>query len=243
GDGWPDIFVARHWHPANLWLNNKDGTFSPTDVTYFQSITDRHDCPVGDFNKDGLKDLFCSVGADRGSVAKSNALYLQQPDHTFVEQAYQWNVSDPWGRGRYGATLDANNDSHRDIFYGTESLRPDGMPSINRFYVNTGTDPLSRTRSWGSISTSDHCARTRSTTTVTAGRTFWSAGKAAASTCSETIRVTDLPMCPRSSGPRRSPWTPLWSMSTTTAAPISSRSPRPRSPNGSSLQTEPSRRP
>jgi hypothetical protein len=21
GDGWPDLFVARHWHPANLWLN------------------------------------------------------------------------------------------------------------------------------------------------------------------------------------------------------------------------------
>jgi len=137
GDGWPDIFVARHWHPANLWLNNKDGTFNPTDVTYFQSITDRHDCRFGDFNKDGLRDLFCSVGADRGSAAKSNALYIQQPDHTFVEQAYQWNVSDPWGRGRYGATLDANNDGHRDIFYGTESLRPDGMPSINRFYVNT----------------------------------------------------------------------------------------------------------
>ena len=32
GDGWPDIFIARHWHPANLWLNNQDGTFSPSDA-------------------------------------------------------------------------------------------------------------------------------------------------------------------------------------------------------------------
>jgi len=138
GDGWPDIFVARHWHPANLWLNNKNGTFSPADVSFFQSITDRHDCHVAAFNQSGLADIFCSVGADRGSAVKSNALYIQQPDHTFADEAYQWNVSDPWGRGRYGAVLDANNDGNPDIFYGSESLRPDGMPSMDRFFINTG---------------------------------------------------------------------------------------------------------
>jgi hypothetical protein len=69
---------------------------------------------------------------------KSNALYIQQPGGTFVDEAYQWNVSDPWGRGRYGAVLDANNDGFPDVFYGSESLRPDGMPSMDRFYVNSG---------------------------------------------------------------------------------------------------------
>jgi hypothetical protein len=138
GDGWPDIFVARHWHPANLWLNNKNGTFSPADVSYFKSITDRHDCHVADFNQDGRADIFCSVGADRGAAVKSNALYIQQPGGTFVDEAYQWNVSDPWGRGRYGDVLDANHDGFPDMFYGSESLRPDGMPSMDRFYINTG---------------------------------------------------------------------------------------------------------
>jgi hypothetical protein len=138
GDGWPDIFVARHWHPAQLYLNNQNGTFTPADVSFFSSITDRHDCHAADFNNDGLKDLFCSVGADRGTAVKANALYIQQPDHTFVDESYQWNVQDPMGRGRYGAVLDANNDGYPDIFYGTESLRPDGMPSMNRFYINTG---------------------------------------------------------------------------------------------------------
>jgi hypothetical protein len=137
GDGWPDIFVARHWHPANLFLNNKNGTFSPSDVTYFKSITDRHDCHVADFNNDGRQDIFCSVGADRGSAVKSNALYIQQSGGTFVDEAYQWNVSDPWGRGRYSAVLDANNDGFPDVFYGSESLRPDGMPSMDRFYINS----------------------------------------------------------------------------------------------------------
>jgi hypothetical protein len=138
GDGWPDIFIARHWHPANLWLNNQDGTFTPSDASYFTSIKDRHDCLAADFNHNGLEDMFCSVGADRGQAAKANALYIQQPDGTFIDEAYQENVVDPWGRGRYGAVLDANNDGYQDIFYGTESLRPDGMPSIDRFYINTG---------------------------------------------------------------------------------------------------------
>ena len=138
GDGWPDIFIARHWHPADLWLNNQDGTFAQADVTYFAQIKDRHDCLAADFDQDGLQDMFCSVGADRGSAVKANALYIQQPDHTFVDEAYQENVTDPWGRGRYGAVLDANNDGYPDIFYGTESLRPDGLPSIDRFYLNTG---------------------------------------------------------------------------------------------------------
>jgi len=85
GDGWPDLFVSHHWHPANLWLNNQNGTFSPSDVSYFQSITDRHDCHTADFNHDGLKDIFCSVGADRGTGLKSNALYIQQPGGTFTD--------------------------------------------------------------------------------------------------------------------------------------------------------------
>src|SRR5262249_60464635 len=93
-------------------------------------------------NQDGRQDLFCSVGADRGSTVKSNALYLQQPGGTFADQAYQWNVSDPMGRGRYSAVLDANHDGYPDIFYGAESLRPDALPSVNRFDLNTGPGSL-----------------------------------------------------------------------------------------------------
>ena len=137
-DSWPDIFIARHWHPGDLWLNNQDGTFTQSDGPYFAQTKDRHDCHAADFDQDGLPDMFCSVGADRGSAAKANALYVQQPDGTFADEAYQWNVTDPWGRGRYGTVLDANNDGYPDIYYGAESLRPDGMPSVNRFFINTG---------------------------------------------------------------------------------------------------------
>jgi FG-GAP-like repeat len=138
GDGWPDLFISHHWHPANLYINNHNGTFHAADVHYFSSVIDRHSCLAADFNGDGRQDIFCSVGANRGTDLKSNALYIQQPNNTFVDEPYQWNVSDLPGRGRYSAVLDANNDGRPDIFYGVEPLRADGLPSINRFYLNTG---------------------------------------------------------------------------------------------------------
>jgi len=138
GDGWPDLFVSHHWHPANLWTNNQDGTFSAADVSFFSTILDRHDCQAADFNQDGSMDIFSSVGADRGTALKCNGLFIQQPDGSFTDVAYQWNIGDATGRGRFCAVLDANNDGFPDVFYGTDPVRADGLPSINRFYRNTG---------------------------------------------------------------------------------------------------------
>ena len=39
-----------------------------------------------------LKDLFCTQGASYGTGAKRNALYVQRPDHTFVDRAAQYGV-------------------------------------------------------------------------------------------------------------------------------------------------------
>jgi hypothetical protein len=107
-------------------------------VSFFSSVLDRHDCQPADFNQDGRMDMFASVGADRGTALKCNALFIQQSDGTFVDQGYQWNVCDSTGRGRWCAVLDANTDGNPDIFSGTDPLRSDGLPSINRFYLNTG---------------------------------------------------------------------------------------------------------
>jgi FG-GAP-like repeat len=138
GDGWPDLFISHHWHPGNLYTNNQDGTFSAADVSFFSSILDRHDCKTSDFNLDGLRDIFASVGADRGTALKCNGLFIQQADGSFVDVAYQWNIGDATGRGRRCAVLDANNDGYPDVFYGTDPVRADGLPSVNRFFLNTG---------------------------------------------------------------------------------------------------------
>jgi hypothetical protein len=137
GDGWPDTFIGQHGGEGHLWINNQNGTFHEVDAGYFVGL-DRHDCVAAAFSQGGREDMFCSSGGDRGTGFKSNGLYIQQPDGTFVDQAYQWHVSDPLGRGRHDAVLDANNDGFPDLFSGTVPLRPDGMPGPNRFFVNTG---------------------------------------------------------------------------------------------------------
>ena len=147
-DGWPDLFVGHHGSPGHLWINRKDGTFSEIDGGFFAGL-DRHDCETGDFNRDGRLDMFCSVGADRGTGLKQNALYIQAADGSFSDQAFQWGVTDPAGRGRYSVVFDANNDGWPDIFSGSAAVRPDGLPAPNRLFLNTGHGSMLDTPSMG----------------------------------------------------------------------------------------------
>ena len=147
-DGWPDLFVGHHGSPGHLWINRKDGTFSEIDGGFFAGL-DRHDCETGDFNRDGRLDMFCSVGADRGTGLKQNALYIQAADGSFSDQAFQWGVTDPAGRGRYSVVFDANHDGWPDIFSGSAAVRPDGLPAPNRLFLNTGHGSMLDTPSMG----------------------------------------------------------------------------------------------
>jgi hypothetical protein len=160
GDGHSDVFVSHHGDPGRLWITQIGGTFTEIDQRYFSGL-DRHDCEALDANRDGLVDLFCSVGADRGTGLKSNALYLQNADHTFSDQAYQWAVSDPEDRGRYSTILDANNDGYPDVFSGSASLRPDGLPAPNRLFLNAhGTSTLDSPTMGLDLNIGSGCAHT-----------------------------------------------------------------------------------
>ena len=136
-DQLPDIFLGRHASPPRLYTNDGDGHFTETNKGTFAQ-GDRHGCDAADVNGDGLEDIFCSTGAHHGTGAKRNQLYLQRPDHTFSDEAAQYGVFDPFGRGRSGAFIDANGDPHPDLVVGNEADRGDGMPSPSRFFVNEG---------------------------------------------------------------------------------------------------------
>jgi hypothetical protein len=138
-DTWPDIFIGRHpWRPR-FYVNDGNGHFTETNQGTFAE-TDRHGCDAADVNGDGLKDIFCSTGAKKGTGAKRNELYIQQADHTFADRAAQYGVFDPFGRGRLATFIDANGDTHPDLFVANEANRGDGMPSPSRFYINEGGD-------------------------------------------------------------------------------------------------------
>jgi hypothetical protein len=131
----PDIFLGRHGVPPRFYKNAGNGRFQETNQGTFVR-TDRHGCDAADVNGDGLKDVFCTEGANHGTSAKRNELYVQRPDHTFADQAGQYGVFDPFGRGRSGKFIDANGDSRPDLLVGNNPTRGDGLPSPNRFFVN-----------------------------------------------------------------------------------------------------------
>ena len=137
-DDRPDIFLGRHnVEEPRFYVNEGNGRFKETNKGTFAK-KDRHGCDAADVNGDGLEDIFCSTGAKNGTAAKRNELYLQRPDHTFVDQAGKYGVFDPFGRGRLGTFINANGDARPDLFVANEAYRGDAMPSPNRFFVNRG---------------------------------------------------------------------------------------------------------
>jgi hypothetical protein len=64
GDGWPDIFVANDGNANQLWINQRNGTFK--NIALLSGVAFNRDgkadagmgVDAGDFNGDGLEDLF-----------------------------------------------------------------------------------------------------------------------------------------------------------------------------------------
>jgi hypothetical protein len=135
-DGSPDIFLGRHnASTARLYTNDGSGHFTEIDQGTFVK-TDRHGCDAADVNSDGLKDIFCSEGANQASTPKRNELWVQKPDHTFVDQAGQYGLSNPFSRGRINTFIDANGDDRPDLFLANEADRLDALPTPNQLFTN-----------------------------------------------------------------------------------------------------------
>ncbi len=137
-DGSPDIFLGRHQATtARLYTNNGSGRFTEIDQGTFVK-TDRHGCDAADVNGDGRKDIFCSTGANQATTPKRNELWVQQPDHTFVNQAGQYGLFNPFSRGRINTFINANGDNHPDLFLANEADRLDALPTPNQLFTNQG---------------------------------------------------------------------------------------------------------
>ncbi len=118
-DGWMDIFLlggtrlegAPSEASNRLYKNNRDGTF--TDVTVKAGL---HDVGwacgvcVGDYNNDGLEDLFCTYYGH-------NRLYRNNGNGTFTDVTRQAGLWDGTRRFATGCSFfDYNRDGHLDLF-------------------------------------------------------------------------------------------------------------------------------
>jgi len=119
GDGWIDIFVANDSTPNFLYHNNGNGTFSDIGFesgTALDKNGNEQGCmgvTLGDYNHDGLLDLFITNFDD-----EYNVLYRNAGRGSFVDVSYESGVamiSLPyvgWGTKFF----DCDNDGWLDLF-------------------------------------------------------------------------------------------------------------------------------
>lgn len=131
GDGWVDLYIANYEKPISrairygrgtgdiLWRNNGNGTF--TDVTQYAGMVtlekmNGRGVNWGDFNNDGLQDIFVS-----NYRLDPNFLWKNNGDGTFTNAAEKHGVAGDEKRGNYGHTIgsewgDYDNDGDLDLF-------------------------------------------------------------------------------------------------------------------------------
>lgn len=131
-DGWQDIFVVndRIFNRNHLLKNNGDGTFTEVAVDVgLEAYIDAMGCSLGDFNNDGLQDVFVA-----NSQTMGNHLYRKMPDYTFN------NIADSAGVQAYdlcwsGLWMDYDNNGWLDLHVGNE-LYDISVEPRNYFFVN-----------------------------------------------------------------------------------------------------------
>jgi len=114
-DGDDDLYVAADFGTDRFFLNNGDGTF--TDVTKEAVGIDTKkgmNTDWGDFNNDGLFDLFVTNITDE-YMREGNFLWQNNGDGTFSDVARETGTYDT-GWGWAGKFLDFDNDGWLDLF-------------------------------------------------------------------------------------------------------------------------------
>src|ERR1700691_1555199 len=123
-DGWLDLFLVNGWRlegfpkgqepHCRLFKNNRDGTF--TDVSIGSGLEHKFGwgqaCCVGDYNNDGLDDLFVTYYGQ-------NALYRNNGNGTFTDVTLSAGLIQPGPKIRWntGCTfVDYDRDGHLDLF-------------------------------------------------------------------------------------------------------------------------------
>jgi len=150
-DGWIDIYVANDGDPNQLWINQKNGTFSNEALLAGAAINRNGQAEAGmgvdagDFDGNGTDDIFVTHLMD-----ETNTLYTNMSQGLFEDRTREAGLGMPGHRFTGFGTLffDYDNDGWLDLFTanGAVQLLPDlvrrkdpfplGQP--NQLFHNTG---------------------------------------------------------------------------------------------------------
>jgi len=118
GDGWPDLYVANDGQPNQLWINQRNGTFSNTALLAGAALSPEGEAKssmgidAGDFDNDGDDDLFITELTGQG-----HDLYVNDGTGTFEERSARSGIrlsSLPF-TGFGAGWIDIDNDGWLDV--------------------------------------------------------------------------------------------------------------------------------
>jgi hypothetical protein len=127
GDGWTDIYVACDSTAAILYRNRHDGTFSDVALQSGAAVSELGSAQagmglaVGDFDRDGILDLFKTHFADDIPALYRGLGRGQYEDVAVAAGLGVQNRYVEWGAG----TPDLDNDGWQDLFYATGNVYPE----------------------------------------------------------------------------------------------------------------------
>jgi hypothetical protein len=118
GDGWIDIYVGNDGQPNQLWINQKDGTFTDAGLLHGVAVSGGGNAEASmgidaaDFDNDGDEDLFVT-----NWVSEMNVLYVNQGRGEFEDQRAATGLGAPsLAKTGFGAAwIDYDNDSWLDL--------------------------------------------------------------------------------------------------------------------------------
>lgn len=125
-DGWTDIFIANDSDPNEYWINSKKGSFqnealiSGTSVNRDGKAEAGMGVDVGDFNQDGLDDIFITH-----LMEETNTLYVNIGEGMFEDQTREAGLGMPGRRLTGFGTFffDYDNDGWLDLLVANGSVR------------------------------------------------------------------------------------------------------------------------
>lgn len=132
-DGLCDLFFCGNMNSCTLYFN--EGKLKFKDVTQKAGIDTRNRWATGvsvvDINADGWLDIYVCCAGPYPPERRTNLLYLNQGNGTFVERAAEYGLDDT-GHTTQAAFFDCDRDGDLDVYLLTNIMDHDLGPNVIR---------------------------------------------------------------------------------------------------------------